>query len=40
MRPPERLGLWRGGLLLFLVLVALLFYWLHKMLVSLPPRSP
>ena len=37
MRPPDRLALWRGGLLLFLVLVTVLFYWLHKILSSMTP---
>lgn len=36
MRPPERLALWRGGFLLFLVLVLLLFLWLHRILSALP----
>ena len=35
MRPPDRLAFWRGGLLLFLVLVSLLFYWLHSILSSM-----
>jgi hypothetical protein len=38
MRPPDRLALWRGGLLLFLVLVTLLFVWLHRALAALAAR--
>jgi len=38
MKVPERLALWRGGLILFLVLVSLLFYWLHQTLMALAPR--
>lgn len=35
MKPPDRLAFWRGGLLLFLVLVCILFYWLHQALSSM-----
>jgi hypothetical protein len=38
MRVPDRLALWRGGMLLFLALVCLLFYWLHTMLSSMALR--
>lgn len=38
MKVPDRLAIWRGGLLLFLVLVFLLFYWLHSTLTALASR--
>lgn len=38
MKVPDRLALWRGGLLLFLVLVCLLFYWLHRSLSAMTAR--
>jgi hypothetical protein len=38
MRPPDRLALWRGGLLLFLILVTFLLVRLHRALAALAAR--